>query len=272
MFKIFKNTVIGLAFASSSAYAANCHLASPVNSVIDLRDGGIGFAVDSSATIANPDAVTGGECKTQLRATNLDAPRSKILQDFIEAGSLQSFSHTIEISKVSLQGNGGMRFMHIDFNYSYPSYLDLYIYPGPIAQGSTEASTYQIIGSWNSVGPDGVALPANYIYSGWLPVYTTETPNVILNWQYINYGLWDGMRLDLNIGKNIVLPISVYPPPDTQAGMPWGQQKFYPTTYIIGSLSKTDLVPQSSFFLKATSVCSRSNGVTTTVGNCFSFP
>jgi hypothetical protein len=268
-----KNAMLCLIVASSNIYAeGGCTLASPVNSVIDLRDGGIGFAYGAIPSLVNSDVALGGECQVQLRATNLPAPRSKILQDFVNPFELRSFNQTVRIFDIYLRGTGQMKFMSIDFE-SYESYeassrLDLYITPGAIPKNSSKASTYFITGHWYSWGPGDVA--ENYTFNtGWLPAHTENTPEVSVNWQTNNnYAPYFGMKLDLNIGNSTVFPISVYPPAGQGILLPWRQQTFYPTSKTIGSLSETSLVPQSSFLLHGVSSCSRSNGVTTTVGSC----
>ena len=250
-----KKILLCLTVTTSAVHAEDCNLASSTNSLVDLRDGGIGFNDGTNAFLSQ---LRGERCKTEIRATNLPAPRSKILQDFVEPITLRSFTQTINISNISLHGSGDLKFMSLDFISlnSEISRLELFVAPGTVPKGVNQASNYFLSGIWTHFDVSGVEISRNYF----LTPAIAASKEISLKWQTTNLGIYgEGMKLDLDL-VNSVVPISVYPPPGVQAGMPWGQQKFFPTGKTMGSLSQTSLVPQSSFLLDSNSKCTRWTG------------
>jgi len=262
MLKIFKNAAVFLIFSCSSLHAdeSDCQLASPINSVIDLRDGGVGFAYGTTPTLVSTQAITGGSCELQLRATNLPAPRSKIYQEFRDPLEIQYFNQEIKISNITLRGAGELKFMSIEFDSfgsstsgGSTSRLDLYIIPEALLKGRGYTEGYRIRGAWNNFDTDGVSLPGSYFYT---PILS-QSQVINLKWQYRDYGMYDGMNLELDLNNGTILPIITYPQTGVPWGASWGQPRFYPTGKTLGSLSQTSLVPQSSFLLHTESRCIR---------------
>ena len=257
-----KNLLICLVLASSAAYADECNLAPNVNSVIDLRDGGIGFGYGTRAILADSSAPLGTRCKTILRATNLAEPRSRIYQELVSPSWLTSYEEEINISDITLRGQGALKFMSVNFealqgNVAQTNILDLFITPGPIPKGSEQASTYVLTAHWAVYDTNGT--PTSHYVSS--PTIEARGSNqVALKWDVYRAGLQDGMKLKMVFNNGYELPISEYPTPGAPVGTIYGQQSFYPTTKTIGSLAQTNLEAQTSFVLDAISNCIRSPG------------
>lgn len=224
---------------NNHAIADDCDIRA---SAVDLRDRALIFNPTLRQTLRGPDG--GPECDIRMLATNLANPRSKIIQDFVS--EINSYSQTMMISQISLQGQGTLKFMSVDFGYGQNQYrLDLHIAPGIIPKGSTTSSNYYLSGFWLAFDNEGSLIQES---AAFFPRVIADYQTIFLNWDSLALKT----KVELVVG-NLVVPIRNY----GFGGTYDVNSPFFPVSKTVGSLAATSLMSQTSFLLRSGSTCGR---------------
>ena len=250
-------------FCCNESSAANCELRA---AMVDVRDNGVSFDPEQTYIFRspNPDG-SPPQCNLNINATGLPNPRSNILSEIKSPETLFSFTQALEIRSVSLQGDGQIKFMSIDFNSLYvPTFrLDLFISPAPApARGAN--THYYLSGMWITLAADG-----SYQSATWFTprlISDVQVPTLNWNWNSIDFGGWgDSMTLTMNTGTETFDIYSYY-----QGNNPGVFKKpFNPVAKTYGNLGESDLTPQTSFKLGGYSLCGRIPGSPVSGPLCF---
>jgi len=249
------------ALASSSAFAEICDLRAMV---VDVRDNGVSFDPQLTYVLRSPNpSGSGSECNLNINATGLPNPRSNILSEIKYPETLFSFTQALEIRSVSLQGDGQIKFMSIDFNSLYvPTFrLDLFISPAPApARGAN--THYYLWAIWNTLAPNG-SVESEVMPFTPRVISVSQVPTLNWNWNYL--GANDARMLTLNSGTE-TLPIYSYDRLNNSGGF---RKPFNPAVKTYGNLSEYNLTPQTSFKLGGYSLCGRIPGSPVSGPLCF---
>ena len=211
-------------------------------SLVDIRDNALKFDPNLEQTLRSNRG--GIHCDTEIRATNLPNPRSKIIQDVV--GEINSYSQRLTISQISLEGQGSLKFMSVDFGHGQNQYrLDLHIAPGIIPKGSTTSSSYYLSGYWLTFDNEGTLTQES---TAFLPRVIADDQTIFLNWDSLALKT----KVELVVG-NLVVPIRNY----GFGGTYDVNSPFFPVSKTVGSLAATSLMSQTSFLLRSGSTCRR---------------